>query len=121
MQYPQSDEGVANVACSGITVSSLTAIKCFTPRDLNNLLASYKAWVNKNGTHETRAQGFRRWNDELLREMNQNTEHRWIALLLSLDEQSDAIQDAVKDELDNLNGRMRGILPVIASANRERE
>lgn len=116
MQYPQSGEGVANLACSGTTVSTLNAIQRFTPRNLNDLPASYKAWVNKNGTHETRAQGFRRWNDELVREMNQKTEHRWIALLLSLDEQSEAIQNAVKDELDNFNRRMRGTLPVIASA-----
>ena len=48
--------------------------------------------------------------------MNQNTEPRWIALLLSLDEQSDTIQNAVKDELDSLDRRMRGTLAVIASA-----
>ena len=97
-------------------MSTTNAIKGYTSSDLNDLLASYKAWINKNGTHETATQGFRRWNDELLREMNQNTEHRWIALSLSLDEESDAIQNAVKDELDNLNRRMQGILPVIASA-----
>ena len=52
----------------------------------------------------------------MLLEMNQNTEPRWIALLLSLDEQSDAIQNAVIGELDKLVCRMRGILPVKGSA-----
>ena len=41
--------------------------------------------------------------------MNQDTENRWAELLLRLDEQSDSIQNAVKDELDNLGRLMRGI------------
>ena len=73
------------------------------------LWASDKAWANQNGTHETRAQGFRRWNDDLLQHIYQDTENRWAELLLRLDEQSDSIQNAVKDELDNLGRLMRGI------------
>ncbi|CAD6572450.1 MAG: hypothetical protein ASARMPRED_005340 [Alectoria sarmentosa] len=68
---------------------------------------SDKAWANQNGTHETRAQGFRRWNDDLLQHIYQDTENRWAELLLRLDEQSDSIQNAVKDELDNLGRLMR--------------
>lgn len=57
----------------------------------------------------TQTQGFRRWNDELLAGLNQATGNRWIELLRRLDEQSNAMQDGVKEELEKLGRRMRSI------------
>jgi hypothetical protein len=70
--------------------------------------ASYKAWVRHDGTHETKAQDFRRWNDELLRQMNEDLEDRWAEFTKFLDKAANGVPHFMQMELSNLSLKMCG-------------
>lgn len=70
--------------------------------------ASYKAWVRHDGTHETKAQGFRRWNDEILQQMNRELGSRWVEFMRLVGKSGDELVQLTLLELSLLSVNMRG-------------
>ena len=67
---------------------------------------SYKAWVRSNGTHETQAQGFRRWKDEILEEANSIMEDQWTTLFEVFDLEIDMSRQSISQELTELRNQL---------------
>ena len=74
----------------------------------NLIIVTYQAFVRRDGTYETRAAGFRRWNDELLWRMNQDMTSPWANFLTLLESEVSLLRKKVKGKLDDLRRRLNG-------------
>ena len=70
---------------------------------------SYKAWVRENGTYGTQAQGFRRWNDEILGEANRLMSDQWMELFIYFKEQIDETRKFIGHKLTELRSQFGGV------------
>jgi Dynamin family len=67
--------------------------------------SSHKAFINHNGTHETKSVGFRCWNTELIQNMNKYSAKRWSDLDADAEARLEALCKTSMDDIGHFQNK----------------
>ena len=65
--------------------------------------------MRKKGSHETQAEGLRRWNDEILEKANSIMKDQWAKLFEVFDVEIDRARESINQELTELRDQLCGV------------
>lgn len=71
--------------------------------------STYGAWCRKNGTHQTAAQPYRCWNEEILGPGSDQLSIRWDTMLDWLDEKRDELDDELSGIFQHICNSIEGM------------